>query len=230
MSHRNSLQTRDRVSFNTKFRGFSLPRRNPGATLSLPGSAPPGRTAWPKEGDPPGPSVSALGAALSSQENPLVSKGAQAGTALAASGVPAPFAPKLARGGLHTAVQVHCLPQMGCEKFKSWPRKDNTHLDFRPHTLQPDSMCHLSRCSSACKVGILPSHLALTASDRLKGRSRTLPWTPRVTADGSHFSVVTHRPPRCIQLTGDAYSTQMPLKPGLSKHPLGMEQFPKLFY
>ena len=44
-----------------------------------------------QEGDPPGPSISALGATFSSQDNPLVSKGVQAGTALTASWVPAPL-------------------------------------------------------------------------------------------------------------------------------------------
>lgn len=111
------------------------------------------------------------GPALGSQGDILIARGAQAGTPSAASWLPShlwdwvPTHPALCwhlshtiwepcEGGKHVFLPfcgsiiyrkiVQCFTQVKHKKLQSWPQKDNhTHLDFRPHTLQLDSICYL---------------------------------------------------------------------------------------
>ena len=121
---RTDTQTRDRVPFNTKFRGFSLPRQNPVPAATSRASSPWQDTS-PKEGDLSGPSISALSGSPSVTKTTCSSTGVSQDRLYNQLGA-CPQAPKQAGHTLwcrHPSEVVHCPPEAEVRGVSPSPRR-----------------------------------------------------------------------------------------------------------
>lgn len=177
-AYRTNSQTRDQGSFSTKSRGFSLPRLNPvpgchfqPAELALSSlwqdTQPKGRPFRPQylalRGSPSVTNTTCSSSKESGRPSCINQLGARP--------------PRLSEGS-HTAMQASTGSGPPPSRGPSpGPRRTTpAWLSGRTHRSLTPSVTDLA--CSAHTVRILPDHLGLTATDCLRERGHTRPWTP----------------------------------------------------